>query len=76
MKDRNKDKIELLYRNNSVVNKYILIKVNGEFLKDMKVSDMGFYTDGFGTRNMIVKLNIPLDKYEITIYPDSEEKEK
>ena len=35
---------------------------------------MGFYTDNSGKRNMILKLNIPLDKYEISINSDTEEK--
>ena len=71
MKD--KDKIELIH--GTSIDDYILIKVNGEFLKNMKISDMGFYNEGFGKRNMILKLNIPLDKYEIKIHSNSEEKE-
>lgn len=76
---QDKDKIELIhrtnsvYRTNSVLNNYTLIKVNGELLRGMRIGDMGFYTDGFGTRNMILKLNIPLDRYEIIIYPDNKE---
>lgn len=70
---QDKDKIELMHRTNSVLNNYTLIKVNGELLRGMRISDMGFYTDGFGTRNMILKLNIPLDRYEIIIYPDNKE---
>lgn len=70
---QDKDKIELIHRTNSVLNNYTLIKVNGELLRGMRISDMGFYIDGFGTRNMILKLNIPLDRYEIIIHPDNKE---
>ena len=70
---QDKDKIELIQRTNSVLNNYTLIKVNGELLIGMRINDMGFYTDGFGTRNMILKLNIPLDRYEIIIHPYNKE---
>ena len=71
---QNKDKIELAYRYNSLFDDSMSIKVNGNILKDIRVSNTGFYTDNFGKRNMILKLNIPLDKYEISINLDTEEK--
>ena len=74
MKDMNKDKIELIYRYNSLLDNYTLIKVNEKILKDITVSDMGYYTNNFGKRNIILKLNIPLDKYEISLNSDTAEK--
>lgn len=71
---QDKHKIELAYRYNSLFDDSMSIKVNGEILKDIRVSNMGFYTDNSGKRNMILKLNIPLDKYEISINSDTEEK--
>ena len=76
MKDMNKDKIELIYRYNSLLDNYTLIKVNEKILKDITVSDMGYYTNNFGKLFMALKLNIPLDKCEVVINPDNEEKEK
>lgn len=70
---QDKDKIEIIHRTNSLLNNYTLIKLNGELLRGMRISDMGFYTDGFGTRNMTLKLNIPLDRYEIIIHPYNKE---
>ena len=72
--NEDKNKIDLIHRTGSVLNNYMLIKVNGKLLKNIKTSDMGFYND-FGKRNMVVKLHIPLDTYEITIHPDSKEKD-
>lgn len=74
MKDMNKDKIELIYRYNSLLDNYTLIKVNEKILKDITVSDMGYYTNNFGKLFMALKLNIPLDKCEVVINPDTEEK--
>ena len=74
MKDMNKDKIELIYRYNSLLDNYTLIKVNEKILKDITVSDMGYYTNNFGKLFMALKLNIPLDKCEVLINPDTEEK--
>ena len=74
MKDMNKDKIELIYRYNSLLDNYTLIKVNEKILKDIEVSDMGYYTNNFGKLFMALKLNIPLDKCEVVINPDNEEK--
>ena len=71
---QDKNKIELAYRYNSLFDDSMSIKVNGNILKDIRVSNMGFYTDNFRKRNMILKLNIPLDKYEISINSDTEEK--
>lgn len=71
---QDKNKIELAYRYNSLFDDSMSIKVNGNILKDIRVSNMEFYTDNFGKRNMILKLNIPLDKYEISINSDTEEK--
>lgn len=71
---QDKDKIELTYRYNSLFDDSMSIKVNGNILKDIRVSNTGFYTNNFGKRNMILKLNIPLDKYEISINSDTEEK--
>lgn len=74
MKDMNKDKIELIYRYNSLLDNYTLIKVNEKILKDITVSDMGYYTNNFGKLFMALKLNIPLDKCEVVINPDNKEK--
>lgn len=71
---QDKDKIELTYRYNSLFDDSMSIKLNGEILKDIRVSDMKFYTNNFGKRNIILKLNIPLDKYEVLINSDTEEK--
>ena len=76
MKDMNKDKIELIYRYNSLLDNYTLIKVNEKILKDITVSDMGYYTNNFGKLFMILQLNIPLDKCEVVMNPNSKEKEK
>lgn len=69
-----KDKIELAYRYNLFFDDSMSIKLNGEILKDIRVSDIKSYTNNFGKRNMILKLNIPLDKYEVSISSDTEEK--
>ena len=74
MKDMNKDKIELIYRYNSLLDNYTLIKVNEKILKDITVSDMGYYTNNFGKLFMALKLNTPLDKCEISINSYTEEK--
>ena len=71
---QDKDKIELAYRYNSLFDDSMSIKLNGEILKDIRVSDMKSYTNNFGKRNIILKLNIPLDKYEVLINSDTEEK--
>lgn len=76
MKDMNKDKIELIYKYNSLLDNYTLIKVNETFLKDVTVSDMGYYTNNFGKLFMTLQLNIPLDKCEVIMNPNSKEKEK
>lgn len=76
MKDTNKDKIELIYRYNSLLDNYTLIKINEKILRDITVSDMGYYTNNFGRRFMTLQLNIPLDKCEIVINQNSKEKEK
>lgn len=74
--DKDKNKIELIYKHKSLFNNYALIKINGKFLEDVRVCDIKFYDYSFEKNNMTLKLNIPLDKYEITINQDSEEKEK
>ena len=71
---QDKDKIELAYRYNSLFDDSMSIKLNGEILKDIRVSDMKSYTNNFGKRSIILKLNIPLDKYEVLINSDTEEK--
>lgn len=76
MKDTNKDKIELIYRYNSLLDNYTLIKVNEKILRDITVSDMGYYTNNFGKLFMTLQLNIPLDKCEVVINPNIKEKEK
>lgn len=76
MKDTNKDKIELIYRYNSLLDNYTLIKINEKILKDITVSDMGYYTNNFGKLFMTLQLNIPLDKCEVVINPNIKEKEK
>ena len=73
---QNKDKIELAYRYNSLFDDSMSIKLNGKILEDIRVSDMKSYTNNSGKRNVILKLNIPLDKYEISINSDSKEKDK
>ena len=76
MKDTNKDKIELIYRYNSLLDNYTLIKINEKILRDITVSDMGYYTNNFGKLFMTLQLNIPLDKCEVVINPNIKEKEK
>lgn len=71
---QNKDKIELTYRYNSFFDNSMSIKLNGEILKDIRASDIEIYTNNSGKRNIILKLDIPLDKYEISINSDTEEK--
>nr|DAM70862.1 MAG TPA: beta porphyranase A [Caudoviricetes sp.] len=71
---QDKDKIELAYRYNSLFDDSMSIKLNGEILKDIRISDIGYYTSNFGRRFMTLQLNIPLDKYEISINSDTEEK--
>lgn len=71
-----KDKIELIYRYNSLLDNYTLIKVNEKILRDITVSDMGYYTNNFGKLFMTLQLNIPLDKCEVVINPNIKEKEK
>lgn len=71
---QDKDKIELAYRYNSLFDDSMSIKLNGEILKDIRASNMKSYTNNSGKRNIILKLDIPLDKYEISINLDTEEK--
>ena len=71
---QDKDKIELAYRYNSLFDDSMSIKLNGEILKDIRASNMKSYTNNSGKRNIILKLDIPLDKYEISINSDTEEK--
>lgn len=71
--NEDKNKIEIMHKTNPLLNNYTLIKLNGELLRGMRVRNMGFFTDGFGTRNMILTLNIPLDRYEIIIHPYNKE---
>lgn len=71
---QDKDKIELAYRYNSFFDNSMSIKLNGEILKDIRASDIEIYTNNSGKRNIILKLDIPLDKYEISINSDTEEK--
>lgn len=71
---QDKNKIELAYRYNSLFDDSMSIKVNGNILKDIRVSNMKSYTNNSGKRNVVLKLNIPLDKYEISINSDTEEK--
>lgn len=73
---QDKNKIELAYRYNSLFDDSMSIKLNGEILKDIRVSDMKSYTNNSGKRNIILKLNIPLDKYEISLNSNSKEKDK
>ena len=68
-----KDKIEIIHRTNPLLNNYTLIKLNGELLRGMRINDIGFYNDDSGIRNMTLKLNIPLDRYEIIIHPYNKE---
>lgn len=74
--EEEKDKIELTHKTSWLFGNYTLIKINGKLLEDIKVSNMNFYNDRFGKRNMTLQLNVPLDEYEIVINPNSKEKEK
>lgn len=75
--NENEDKQELeLIHKKSLLDNCALIKINGKLLKDIRVSDLGFFRDFSGNHNMILRLRIPLDKYKIIINPDCEEKEK
>ena len=72
--NENEDKQELeLIHKKSLLDNYALIKINGKLLKDIRVSDMGFFRDFSANRDMILRIKIPLDKYKIIINPDGEE---
>ena len=73
---QDKDKIELTYKSDRVLGRYTTIKINGIPLKNITFSDMEFYANVFGPRSMRLQLNIPLDKYEITINQEIEEIEE
>ena len=72
---QDEDEIELMYKYNSLLDNYTLIKINKKNLKDT-VTDIGYYTNKLGKLFMKLQLNIPLDKCEVSINSNSKEKDK